>query len=84
MGFENSDKDRKKKQSILIVVDDEFCTKDKVCPAVAACPVGALSQEGFNPPKVDGVLCTRCCICVDICETGALDIEELLFDVSFD
>jgi len=84
MGFETTDKDKERKANQLIVIYDELCTKDKHCPAVAVCPEGALTQEGFDPPKVNGTLCTRCGKCVEVCESGAIDMQEIMFDISFD
>ena len=38
-----------KKLKIII----EHCPQNHKCPAVKVCPVGALSQEGFEAPKID-------------------------------
>lgn len=31
----------------------EKCLQNHKCPAIKVCPVGALSQEGFNAPKIN-------------------------------
>ena len=43
----------KKKLNIIV----ENCPQNHKCPAVKVCPVGALSQEGFQAPKIDYEKC---------------------------
>ena len=38
-----------KKLNIVV----EHCPQNHKCPAVKVCPVGALSQKGFEAPKID-------------------------------
>mgnify|MGYP001855424003 CR=1 FL=1 len=38
-------------KKLKIIIDN--CPQNHKCPAVKVCPVGALSQEGFNAPKID-------------------------------
>lgn len=37
----------------MIELNSAKCPKDHVCPMIASCPVGAISQKGFNLPTVD-------------------------------
>ena len=46
----------KKKLNIIV----ENCPQNHKCPAVKVCPVGALSQEGFQAPKIDYEKCISC------------------------
>ena len=48
------------------------CPQDHKCPAVAVCPVGALSQTGHESPVVDHEICIRCGKCSDFCPMKAL------------
>ena len=41
----------------------ERCPQNHKCPAVSVCPVGALSQDGFDAPKIDYSKCIRCGKC---------------------
>lgn len=79
MGFLNADNDKDHKKNKLVIVDTNLCPQDHVCPAVAACPNGSLTQEGLAAPKVNGVTCIRCGKCVETCGTGALLMDELIF-----
>jgi ferredoxin len=53
----------------------EKCPQNHRCPALRACPVKALTQEGMLAPAVDEDLCTDCGLCTDVCPTGALALE---------
>lgn len=53
----------------------EKCPQDHRCPAVKVCPVGALSQEGFNAPTIDYDKCIACGKCSNFCPKKALILE---------
>ena len=53
----------------------ERCPKNHACPAIKVCPVGALSQEGFDAPKVDHEKCIKCGKCSNFCTKMALVLE---------
>jgi Fe-S-cluster-containing hydrogenase component 2 len=53
-------------------VRKNFCPQNHPCPAVGACPTGALTQKGYAAPEVDPALCTGCGKCVRKCFPGAL------------
>lgn len=52
------------------------CPQDHNCPAVAVCPVGALSQTGFQAPVVDREICIKCGKCSDFCPMKALVLTQ--------
>ena len=54
----------------------ENCPQNHACPSVKICPVGALSQEGFQSPTVDVEKCIKCGKCVAFCPKKALVLEE--------
>lgn len=54
----------------------EKCPQSHLCPSVKVCPVGALSQVGFNAPTVDHDKCIRCGKCSNFCPKKALVLEE--------
>ena len=35
-----------------VIVDTSKCPQDHPCPLVPKCPVGAISQDGFNAPEI--------------------------------
>jgi len=54
---------------MVIKVNPSFCPQNHPCPVVSACPIGAISQEGFGLPKVDNEKCTDCGKCTQLCST---------------
>lgn len=53
----------------------ERCPQNHKCPSIKVCPVGALSQEGFNVHKVDHEKCIKCGKCSNFCPKKALVLE---------
>ncbi len=51
------------------------CPQNHKCPAVNICPVGALSQEGFNAPIIDHNKCIKCGKCSNFCPKKALVLK---------
>lgn len=51
------------------------CPQNHKCPSMRVCPVGALSQNKFEAPKIDLNKCIKCGKCVRYCPTGALKFE---------
>ncbi len=51
------------------------CPQNHPCPSVAICPVGALSQNGFDAPTVDSKACIKCGKCTTFCPKKALLLE---------
>ncbi len=60
----------------MLKVIIEKCPQNHKCPAIKVCPVEALSQEGFNAPKIDHDKCIKCGKCSDFCPKKALVIES--------
>ncbi len=59
-----------------LVVKTERCPQNHHCPAIQACPVGALSQKGFSAPVVDYETCTSCGACTRYCFPRAIVMEK--------
>ena len=60
----------------MLKVIKEKCPQNHKCPSVRICPVGALSQDNFEAPKVDNDKCIKCGKCVNFCPKKALVLEE--------
>lgn len=60
----------------MVTVNTAHCPQDHICPALAVCPVGALSQDGCSAPVVDTEKCINCKNCVRMCPMGALEYRE--------
>lgn len=56
---------------MAIIVDKKRCPENHPCPSVKVCPAGALTQNGFNAPKIDESKCISCKKCVRFCPMGA-------------
>lgn len=59
-----------------IVIKLDLCPQNHFCPAVVVCPVGALSQQGFNAPIVDHDKCINCNKCVNFCPKQAIVVQN--------
>nr|WP_243135869.1 4Fe-4S binding protein [Acetobacterium bakii] len=57
------------------MVKTNRCPQNHPCPSVKVCPVGALSQKGFEAPTVDMDKCIKCGKCVTFCPMQALVLE---------
>jgi len=60
-----------------LFVIQELCPQSHKCPSVDVCPVGALSQVGFNAPVVDNDKCIRCGKCCKTCPMKALVLKDV-------
>ena len=69
---ESNDKELKDK---TLVVKKMRCPQNHACPSVRVCPVGALSQNKFEAPRVDMQKCIKCGKCVKFCPMKALALE---------
>ncbi len=56
----------------MIKIILEKCPQNHPCPSIRVCPKDALSQVGFEAPKVDYDKCVGCDVCVNYCPTGAI------------
>lgn len=59
-----------------LTVIKERCPQNHPCPSVRVCPVGALSQNGFNAPTVDYDKCISCGKCSNFCPKKALVLVD--------
>ena len=57
---------------MAITVIKNRCPQNHPCPSIRVCPVGALTQNGFDAPTVDESLCIDCGKCSISCRMGAL------------
>lgn len=59
----------------ILTLNKDNCPQNHPCPAVKVCPVGALSQRGFNAPDIDHDKCIRCGKCSNFCPKKALVLK---------
>jgi ferredoxin len=59
-----------------VVVKPHNCPQNHPCPALRACPVGAITQKGYAAPVIDYAKCTACGRCNRYCFMGALILEK--------
>lgn len=57
---------------MAVNIDKRKCPQNHACPAIKACPEGALKQRGFDAPVVDADKCIDCGDCIDFCLPGAI------------
>jgi len=69
-------KDRRTSALSYLTIVEDRCPQNHRCPAVAVCPVGALTQNGLHAPTVDRSKCTHCGKCAKQCPTGALRMAK--------
>lgn len=60
----------------LKIIVENFPQNHK-CPAVKVCPIGALSQDGFNAPIIDYDKFIKCGKCSNFCPRNALILEDM-------
>lgn len=59
----------------MLTLIQENCPQKHPCPAVKVCPVGALSQNGFNAPTINQDKCVKCGKCSNFCPKKALVLK---------
>ena len=59
-----------------LYIRKERCPSNHPCPAIRVCPVGALSQNGFDAPEINYDLCVACGKCSNFCPMGALQLVD--------
>ena len=58
-----------------LMVNKQRCPQNHPCPSVKVCPVGALTQAGYEAPTVAQDQCIQCGKCVRFCPRMALTLE---------
>lgn len=56
----------------MITIDKNKCPQNHRCPSIAVCPVGAISQNGFELPIINQELCVECGKCIKFCPRKAI------------
>lgn len=67
--------EKKDKSNQILAVKKSRCPQNHPCPSIRVCPVGALTQNGFDAPAVDEEKCIKCGKCVRFCPMRALVLE---------
>lgn len=77
--FFNFNKDAKEAQvdkaNLKMTVVKSRCPQNHRCPAIRVCPVDAITQKGYDAPKIDQEKCIKCGKCVKFCPMGALKFQ---------
>ena len=58
-----------------LMVKTARCPQNHPCPSVRVCPTGALTQDGYDAPRVDTGKCVVCGKCVRTCPMRALALK---------
>lgn len=56
----------------MITIDKNRCPQNHRCPSINVCPVGAISQNGFELPIINQELCVECGKCIKFCPRKAI------------
>jgi Fe-S-cluster-containing hydrogenase component 2 len=56
----------------MITIDKNKCPQNHRCPSINVCPVGAISQNGFELPIINQELCVECGKCIKFCPRKAI------------
>ena len=59
-----------------IVISKTICPQDHSCPAIRICPVAAITQKGFELPRIEKEKCISCLKCIKFCPMGAIREEQ--------
>ena len=59
-----------------IVIRENICPQNHPCPSVRVCPVGAITQRGYDVPVVDMDACIKCGKCIRFCPLGAIQYDN--------
>ena len=57
--------------NMSVQINKARCPQNHPCPSIRVCPTGALTQKGYEAPKVDAEKCIDCKKCVRHCPMGA-------------
>ena len=56
----------------MIKIDKKKCPQNHQCPSIRVCPVGAISQNGFELPVINQEICIECGKCINFCPRKAI------------
>ena len=56
----------------MITIDKNKCPQNHRCPSIKVCPVGAISQNGYELPIINQELCVECGKCINFCPKRAI------------
>lgn len=56
----------------MLTVNKTLCPQNHACPSVKVCPVGAITQNGFDLPQIDNSKCIMCKKCINFCPKKAI------------
>jgi Fe-S-cluster-containing hydrogenase component 2 len=73
--FLKSEVDPRDLKDKTLKVNKTRCPQNHRCPSVRACPVGALTQDKYEAPKIDLKKCVKCGKCLRVCPTGAISFQ---------
>lgn len=60
-----------------MIVNPQKCPQNHPCPAIAVCPVKAISQQNnFSLPQINGELCIECGKCMRYCPMSAFEYAQ--------
>lgn len=71
----SNEKSLKETENRALIVKTHQCPQNHSCPSIRVCPVGALTQNGYDAPTVDMDKCIKCGKCVRFCPMQALVLE---------
>ena len=65
------------KQPLLIIINQSQCPPCETIICAGVCPVGIIEQnEKQKPVIVDPSSCTNCGVCINLCPTKAITLEQ--------
>jgi len=59
----------------MIKIIEKKCPQNHLCPLILKCPAKAITQKGYNAPKIDKSKCINCLICVNNCPYACFENE---------
>ncbi|MFZ5351620.1 MAG: 4Fe-4S dicluster domain-containing protein [Bacillota bacterium] len=60
---------------MAISINPARCPQNHRCPMINACPVKAITQDGYKLPKIDNEKCIDCGRCIKLCPMRAVQRE---------
>ncbi|MCL2433423.1 MAG: 4Fe-4S binding protein [Clostridia bacterium] len=61
-----------------LIINPAKCPQNHMCPSIAVCPQGAISQKDiYALPEVNADKCVLCGKCMEYCPKGAFERVSL-------